>query len=219
MTERIIEALKKLDAQNPGHWTASGTPNMNIVNIFAGDGEKIAVKDVEAVAPGFSKQNAATYFDQNKGEDNAGTQVDTSQADAAQAEGQSETQQATQIQDAGNVVTQQQTTDEQGQPDPLPGIDAAIEHTRKQLDELNASLSNLLRQRDDIVTARERERKGQEDPNLLYLRAQQARLSERAAHVKNLRQAGITAKTLSDILPQAAPVDKMLQTRRGNRRG
>lgn len=219
MTERIVEALKKLDANNPGHWTASGTPNMNIVNIFAGEGEKIAVKDVEAVAPGFSKQNAATYFDQNKGESDAGAKMDTSQADATQAEGQSETQQVEQGKDAGNVVTQPQANDEQGQHDPLPGIDAAIERTRKQIDELNVTLSDLLRQRDDIVTARERERKGQEDPNLLYLRAQQARLSERAEHVKNLRQAGITAKTLSDILPQAAPVDKMLQTRRNNRRG
>ena len=61
MSEQVKDALKKLDVSNDNHWTADKLPRLETVRLMAGD-QSISREDVDAAAPGFSKDTAAAYW-------------------------------------------------------------------------------------------------------------------------------------------------------------
>jgi hypothetical protein len=60
MEEKILEALRKIDAANDNHWTADGQPRLDTVKMLAGN-PAITRELVDAAAPGFTRVTAATY--------------------------------------------------------------------------------------------------------------------------------------------------------------
>lgn len=70
MSEKIITALKTLDVKTDAQWTQDGQVNLNAFK-FVNGGEAVTREQLEEVAPGFNRENAATYFDEKKeGEQN-----------------------------------------------------------------------------------------------------------------------------------------------------
>lgn len=67
MSEKIITALKTLDVKTDAQWTQDGQVNLNAFK-FVNGGEAVTREQLEEVAPGFNRENAATYFDEKEGE-------------------------------------------------------------------------------------------------------------------------------------------------------
>lgn len=65
MTDKIITALKTLDVKTDAQWTQDGQVNLNAFK-FVNGGEAVTREQLEEVAPGFNRENAATYFDEKK---------------------------------------------------------------------------------------------------------------------------------------------------------
>lgn len=61
MSDKIIEALKKLDPSNANHWTADKLARLETVKLLAAD-QSITRDEIERVAPGYSKDTAAGYW-------------------------------------------------------------------------------------------------------------------------------------------------------------
>lgn len=65
MNEKIIAGLKQLDVKTDAQWTQEGLVNLNAFKFVLG-GESVTREQVEEAAPGFTRENAATYFDEEK---------------------------------------------------------------------------------------------------------------------------------------------------------
>lgn len=61
MSNKIKEALQKLDVANENHWTADGLPRLETVKFNAG-GVSVTREDLERDFPGFTKSTAAGYW-------------------------------------------------------------------------------------------------------------------------------------------------------------
>lgn len=61
MSDKIKEALQKLDASNENHWTQDGSPRLETVK-FNNGGEAVSREEIEAAFPGFNKSTAAAYW-------------------------------------------------------------------------------------------------------------------------------------------------------------
>lgn len=68
MNEKIVTGLKQLDVKTDAQWTQEGLVNLNAFKFVIG-GEAVTREQLEEVAPGFNRENAATYFDEKKKED------------------------------------------------------------------------------------------------------------------------------------------------------
>lgn len=60
MSQAILTALKSLDIGNDNHWTADNLPRLDTVKMLAGD-QTVTRDTVNSAAPGFNRENAATY--------------------------------------------------------------------------------------------------------------------------------------------------------------
>ena len=60
MTDKIKEALQKLDPANENHWTADGSARLETIKLFMG-GTAVSREELDAAFHGFSKDSAATY--------------------------------------------------------------------------------------------------------------------------------------------------------------
>ncbi|MAS67374.1 MAG: hypothetical protein CMK82_11340 [Pseudomonadales bacterium] len=60
MSDKIKEALQKLDPTNENHWTADGSARLETVK-FNNGGEAISREEIDKVAPGFTKDTAKDY--------------------------------------------------------------------------------------------------------------------------------------------------------------
>lgn len=56
MSEKITNALSKLDSGNDNHWTSEGFPRLDTVRLLAGDGA-ITRDLINATVPGFNRAN------------------------------------------------------------------------------------------------------------------------------------------------------------------
>ena len=65
MNEKIIAGLKSLDVKTDAQWTQEGLVNLNAFKFVIG-GEAVTREQLEEVAPGFTRETAATYFDEKK---------------------------------------------------------------------------------------------------------------------------------------------------------
>jgi hypothetical protein len=57
---KILDAVRKLDVGNDNHWTADGQARIDTVKMLAAD-QSIDRAAIEAAAPGFKRDTAATY--------------------------------------------------------------------------------------------------------------------------------------------------------------
>ncbi|WAX22435.1 hypothetical protein P6F34_gp92 [Pseudomonas phage MiCath] len=80
MSEKILEALKKLDVENDNHWTADGAVRLDTIKMLAAD-PTITRDILDTVAPGFVRSNALSWTLPEKTGDS------TEQQGASQAQG------------------------------------------------------------------------------------------------------------------------------------
>ncbi len=62
MNDKLIEALQALDVSKAGDWNEDGKPNLVRVRTLSKN-EKLTRQDIEAVAAGFVRSNATSFFD------------------------------------------------------------------------------------------------------------------------------------------------------------
>jgi len=60
MSDKIKEALQKLDPANENHWTADGSARLETVKFNMG-GTAVSREELDAAFPGFNKDSAAAY--------------------------------------------------------------------------------------------------------------------------------------------------------------
>lgn len=63
MQTKIIDALARLDAENPNHWTADGHPSLDVVRLFAED-STITRKQIVSVAPNLNRDSQTAAPDE-----------------------------------------------------------------------------------------------------------------------------------------------------------
>lgn len=61
MSDKIKEALQKLDPANENHWTGDGSARLETVKFNMG-GEAVSREELDAAFPGFNKSTAAAYW-------------------------------------------------------------------------------------------------------------------------------------------------------------
>ena len=74
-TDKIIEALGKLDAGNDNHWTSEGLPKLDALKFSIG--ESVTREEVNTVAPGYTRSNP--FFAEPVTEQSAAENVETEQ--------------------------------------------------------------------------------------------------------------------------------------------
>lgn len=238
MTQKIVDALKKLDVNNDNHWTADGLPRLDTVKMLAAD-QTITRDQVAAAAPGFSRSTAPTWAPATEQqapqqESQGGSTGNTENAAPAAAQPPAPAEQATQ--ESGTAATStEQPPQQPEQPaveqpasaasDEIEALEEALAAQSEKVEELRQLKSKLEaefqteRQKEDDLRAKlEAKRPVKDDTSNAiqeYLASQQRQLEERAAKKQMLKESGIDLKELQRGL--RSPLDAAMS--RKNTRG
>ena len=77
MKEKILESLKSLNPKTDAQWTQDGHVNLNAFK-FVNGGESVTREQLEEAAPGFTRENAGTYFN-TEGSQSTGSVADNAE--------------------------------------------------------------------------------------------------------------------------------------------
>lgn len=213
---KILEALKKLDAGNDAHWTSDGLPRLDMVRLLASD-QTVGREDIAQVAPGFTRTSLDLPGQATGGaapvviadaQAVAGALVQAGDAGAATL-GQSDP--ADQLDELESAVETIDRTDltlrEQHDElvDTLAEMDAALASFNIERAKVVAELDNL------ILALEAAEPKTANSAIQGYLAAQNANAQRRAAEVQAMREQGINPEALLRIMGSRAPVDAARQ--------
>lgn len=232
MTNKIVEALLKLDVKNDNHWTADGLPRLDTVKMLASD-QALTRDSVAAAAPGFSRITATGYTapsaeqqaPQAQGQGGNGEQQSaapqTAPQTAPQASQATESDQRADDLDAGQAEQPKMEGPAGVATDDIAALaeqeelvskirahkvetDKAFEEARAKEDELRVKLEEARPQRSTGNDIQD------------YLAAQRKNLEARAARQQMIRESGINLKELASNLK--APIDAA-RARRNTRGG
>lgn len=233
MTNKIVEALLKLDVKNDNHWTADGLPRLDTVKMLASD-QALTRDSVAAAAPGFSRATATGYTTpraeqqapQAQGQGGNGEQQQSTApvapqtapqaTESGQRAGDLDTGQAEQpsLEGSAGVATDGIAALEGAlaEQEELVSkirahkveVDKAFEEARAKEDELRVKLEEARPQRSTGNDIQD------------YLAAQRKNLEARAARQQMIRESGINLKELASNLK--APIDAA-RARRNTRGG
>ena len=232
MTNKIVEALLKLDVKNDNHWTADGLPRLDTVKMLASD-QALTRDSVAAAAPGFSRITATGYTapsgeqqaSQAQGQGGNGEQRQSAAPAAPQASQATESDQRADDLDAGQA--------EQSKMEGSAGVAtddiAALEETLAEQEELvskirahkvevDKAFEDARAKEDELRVKLEEARPQRSTGNDIqdYLAAQRKNLEARAARQQMIRESGISLKELASNLK--APIDAA-RARRNTRGG
>lgn len=213
MTNKIIEALKKLDPVNDNHWTADGLPRLDTVKMLAGD-QTLTRDSVTSIVPEFSRSNTAVP-------DVAPTTGETPSSAPVKAEevavvvGDEQPTQEAQSQEVGTGSTEG-TTEVETLEKEIAAQSQRVHELRVLKDQaieafhVEQQKEDRLREQLDRIKPADRN----VDAIQSYLAAQREQLEERAARQKMISDSGIDLKALQSNLK--SPLDAALSQRRGN---
>jgi hypothetical protein len=216
LKEKIQEALSKLDAANPNHWTDDGLPRVETVRMLAAE-PKISREDITKDFPQFNRVFAATP-------PAAPSQAPAPEAGAADQQAPAATSApaptAAPAVERAAVLAPVETRTAQ----------AAVESLEDQLETAKLQMGELRKHKDQIDQAyadishlvdklqvqldETRQKPGDKsttDTIQEYLASQQREREARGAAWKKFQDSGVK---LSDILPQRSIVDQALANRR-----
>lgn len=222
---KIVEALKKLDVTNDNHWTADGLPRLDTVKMLASD-QSITRDQANAAAPGFCRENAATWAPAEQGQGGStGTSESAAPAapQAAQASAESSAAPASAEQPSKEP---EQPAVEQSAPTAADEVQALEEALSAQSEKVEA----VRQLRADIEAEFERERQKEDDlrarlealrpvadshANAIqdYLASQRKALEERAARIRAIQESGVDLKELQRGL--LSPLDGAMSRKTG----
>lgn len=202
----IIEALRKLDVDNDNHWTSDGLPRLDTVKMIASN-PSISRMDIDAVAAGFNRSNAATWQPvksetQETGETNPTSndqppttedvQKPVVQSEAGSGDGQSTEQNDTQA-EQGVSLEELETA--------LEAAVARSDKARQAKDAAEVEFREAIAAEDAAREAVRAAQPKEEQGNVIqaYLQAQIKANQERAEIAARLAEAGITVKSVEDV--------------------
>lgn len=199
MSQKLIEALKKLDPSNDNHWTATGEARLDTVKLFCSD-QGVTRESILQVAPSFSRANAQGY---------TGWKDYTPPAqNFAPNEGQLSTSQ-----NSENKESEVNLEEELGFNN-LEALEAQLAQLHKDKADLEHAINALnkladpLRRKQDLETAKQSNAQVIQD----YLNSQKAVLENRGKIITAVKDSGLSLKELSKALK--SPIDAALQRKR-----
>ncbi len=241
MTQKIVDALKKLDVKNDNHWTADGLPRLDTVKMLASD-QTITRDQVAAAAPGFSRATAETWTPPTEGEAKSTDQQATQQEGQGGSTGSTENAAPAAPQPPAETPSSTEPADQSGQQteqppvaqpapassDEVEALEKALAAQSEKVEELRQARAKLEaefvteRQKEDDLRAKlEAVRPVKDDtPNAIqeYLASQRRQLEERAAKKQLLKESGLDLKELQRGLRSPLDAAMARKTQRGTQR-
>ncbi|ARB11076.1 hypothetical protein JG012_00008 [Pseudomonas phage JG012] len=235
MTNKIVEALLKLDVKNDNHWTADGLPRLDTVKMLASD-QTLTRDSVAAAAPGFSRTTATGYTapsaeqqaPQAQGQEGSGEQQSAAPAapqTAPQASQATESDQRADDLDAGQAEQPSLEGSAGVATDDIAALEAALAEQEELVSKIRAhkvevdkAFEEARAKEDELRVKLEEARPQRSTGNDIqdYLAAQRKNLEARAARQQMIRESGINLKELASNLK--APIDAV-RARRNTRGG
>lgn len=235
MTNKIVEALLKLDVKNDNHWTADGLPRLDTVKMLASD-QALTRDSVAAAAPGFSRATATGYTapraeqqaPQAQGQGGNGGQQSEAPAapqTAPQASQATESDQRADDLDAGQAEQPSLEGSAGVATDDIAALEAALAEQEELVSKIRAhkvevdkAFEEARAKEDELRVELEEARPQRSTGNDIqdYLAAQRKNLEARAARQQMIRESGINLKELASNLK--APIDAA-RARRNTRGG
>jgi hypothetical protein len=195
MSEKIVGALRQLDAGNDNHWTEDGLPRLDTVKLMAGD-QKITREQCTAAAPGFSRATPTI---------NSPSVAPVPRASDAKARVGDETDAETQEGDGGT----------------LAGVLAASVERLRAASERKAQAdqdyTKAQQENDAVLDAMIKN--GKRETLTDHIKAYHARTAE-LREERRVKMERTRELDLSQIIPRRAPVDEAMRrkTQRGGTR-
>lgn len=235
MTNKIVEALLKLDVKNDNHWTADGLPRLDTVKMLASD-QTLTRDSVAAAAPGFSRTTATGYTapsaeqqaPQAQGQGGSGEQQSAAPAapqTAPQASQATESDQRADDLDAGQAEQPKMEVSAGVATDDIAALEVALAEQEELVSKIRAhkvevdkAFEEARAKEDELRVKLEEARPQRSTGNDIqdYLAAQRKNLEARAARQQMIRESGINLKELASNLK--APIDAA-RARRNTRGG
>lgn len=212
MTNKIVEALLKLDVKNDNHWTADGLPRLDTVKMLASD-QTLTRDSVAAAAPGFSRTTATGYT------------ASSAEQQAPQAAQATESDQRADDLDAGQAEQPKMEGSAGLATDDIAALEAALAEQEELVSKIRAhkvevdkAFEEARAEEDELRVKLEEARPQRSTGNDIqdYLAAQRKNLEARAARQQMIRESGINLKELASNLK--APIDAA-RARRDTRGG
>jgi hypothetical protein len=208
MPMTIDEALKALDKTNTDHWTADGSPRMEVLQELTGDPALTRRKVLEA-APGFTRETAADPVSAEPGLSPA-----TEQGSVAQPLAEIETEIETETTDQANDASLDDPDEEE---DDLEDVLAIAEEelavAEAELNERRKVVEALVARRDKLIAARDRERTPHDDQveRMRFIAMQHSMRLERAGQKALANDLALSARGMT----AASPLDQSMARRSG----
>lgn len=236
MTNKIVEALLKLDVKNDNHWTADGLPRLDTVKMLASD-QTLTRDSVAAAAPGFSRTTATGYTapsaeqqaPQAQGQGGSGEQQQSAAPAAPQTAPQAaqatESDQRADDLDAGQAEQPKMEGSAGLATDDIAALEEALAEQEELVSKIRAhkvevdkAFEEARAKEDELRVKLEEARPQRSTSNDIqdYLAAQRKNLEARAARQQMIRESGINLKELASNLK--APIDAV-RARRNTRGG
>ena len=229
MTNKIVEALLKLEVKNDNHWTADGLPRLDTVKMLASD-QTLTRDSVAAAAPGFSRITATGYTapigeqqaSQAQGQGGNGEQRQSAAPQASQA---TESDQRADDLDAGQAEQPALEGSAGVATDDIAALEEALAEQEELVTKIRAhkvevdkAFEEARAKEDELRVKLEEARPQRSTGNDIqdYLAAQRKNLEARAARQQMIRESGINLKELASNLK--APIDAA-RARRNTRGG
>lgn len=221
MTNKIVEALLKLDVKNDNHWTADGLPRLDTVKMLASD-QALTRDSVAAAAPGFSRITATGYTapsgeqqaSQAQGQGGNGEQRQSAAPAAPQASQATESDQRADDLDAGQAEQSKMEGSAGVASDDIAALEEALAEQEELVSKIRAHKAEVDKafeearaKEDELRVKLEEARPQRSTSNDIqdYLAAQRKNLEARAARQQMIRESGINLKELASNLK--APID------------
>jgi hypothetical protein len=174
MSDKIREALAKLDIDNEGHWTTEGLPRLDIMKEMTG--EVVSRSDITMAAKGFSRKtpNLAIEEPENTEDGSSVEGNDTEQTQTAE------------------LTEQEDKVDLEGD----EAVEAELVAARKNLSEAQSRMNKAIEAMDVVIMRRSKEQNHRTHAETVkeFQRSQQAQRAKAAEQRKLMTEAIASAK-------------------------
>ena len=218
MSEQIKKALLSLDPKEDNHWTADGLPRIDTIKAIVGEGVQVDRAIINAALSGFFRVTAHNFTG------GQGSSAPLQQTAPAAPQALKQQHQAPVVIAQEPAVEQPLEQNEFSVPETdwdsiIASEKAILKPLEENLKRAQEAYNEQLRRVDLALDAKSHFESSQSNiMNTIqdYLYSRQQVLLKRAEHHQNLKAAGITVKTLQDLLPKKAPVDQVRLRKAGH---
>ena len=241
MSDKIKEALQKLDVSNDNHWTQDGLAKLETVKFFTG-GESVSREQIDEGFPNFNRTTASAFFmdlgtkiaseETNAGEPAAPATRDEhgkgELTESPRGEGAGGTAEASQPggEPAGLPETeteQPEVAEREPEPDEIETLETAIRQAEETLDAIRGEIHSLksdVAEGEDYVgrlrtrLAAIKPAENQSATISAYLNSVKEKLTARGEARATLKESGLTLKAIAQAIGKS-PIDQAMARKTG----